>query len=438
MTKNNFLICCIAGFAALVTAQAGFSANACWLDSYGRGVGTVPGRVADCPKGYTNMGLTCTSGLTTYSNPSIVASCPSGYTNFGLFCKGTTWSTAFSFKTSGEMTCPPDYFLNAEIGRCYKNCKPGFKSVGEICAEGLDTLGSSAMTCNADEVKGGVSNARCYPKVGDCGADGEKDAGLCYKKCAIGYKGVGPVCWGSCPSSLPYSCGAACAKDAAGCGTVIYAQVSSVATVAATIASFGTATAVTAAATAPEKAAQVSALRAQYDSMVAAFNAVKNLPAVQTSIQNAQNAGKLVGGIKTVSSGVVELTNSENLTEADIIRVAAQIAAIVDTTGISATVAAYSLPLCSTQFNELPKPPADAPPAKPPLTETTVPSHTEMPGFCYPDPANPSWYILKTENKAGWGPGDNCHATDGTITPYGQKPCKGGSLASCQEAAKSL
>src|SRR5580658_7955123 len=166
MSKNNFFLLII---GLVILAAQGFAADSCWLDSYGRGVGTIPGRVADCPAGYTNMGLTCTSGLTTYYNPSIVADCPSGYTNFGLFCKGTSWSTALSFKTSGSMTCPAGYFLNAEIGRCYKECKPGgYKSVGEYCMAGLDTLGASAMTCNSDEKKGGVAGARCYPKDGDC------------------------------------------------------------------------------------------------------------------------------------------------------------------------------------------------------------------------------------------------------------------------------
>lgn len=55
----------------------------CWKDSYGRGVGTLPGRVADCPSGYTNHGLTCARGTDDILAPSKVADCPSGYTNMG-------------------------------------------------------------------------------------------------------------------------------------------------------------------------------------------------------------------------------------------------------------------------------------------------------------------------------------------------------------------
>src|SRR5262252_3026812 len=48
----------------------------------------------------------------------------------------------------------------------------------------------------------------------DCGAGNEKDAGLCYPKCRAGYKGVGPVCWQSCPDKFRDD-GAFCAKPEA-------------------------------------------------------------------------------------------------------------------------------------------------------------------------------------------------------------------------------
>ena len=54
------------------------------------------------------------------------------------------------------------------------------------------------------------------------------------------------------------------------------------------------------------------------------------------------------------------------------------------------------------------------------------------PGYCIPDPNNPSFFILKTENTPGWGPGQNCWLTDGTVTGYGEKPCAGGSSDECK------
>ena len=55
----------------------------CYKDTYGRSVGTIPGRVADCPYSYTNNGLTCGRNSDDILAPSLVADCPVGYTNMG-------------------------------------------------------------------------------------------------------------------------------------------------------------------------------------------------------------------------------------------------------------------------------------------------------------------------------------------------------------------
>jgi len=53
-------------------------------------------------------------------------------------------------------------------------------------------------------------------------------------------------------------------------------------------------------------------------------------------------------------------------------------------------------------------------------------------GWCHSDTNNPSWYILKTSDKPGWVKGEECWATDGTKTLWGQKPCYGGPVAKCK------
>ena len=50
--------------------------------------------------------------------------------------------------------------------------------------------------------------------TGECPAGQEKNAGLCYPVCRAGFKGVGPVCWRSCPDNFRDD-GAYCAKPAA-------------------------------------------------------------------------------------------------------------------------------------------------------------------------------------------------------------------------------
>ena len=51
-------------------------------------------------------------------------------------------------------------------------------------------------------------------------------------------------------------------------------------------------------------------------------------------------------------------------------------------------------------------------------------------GYCTSDPNNPSYYIAKTTNTAGWKHGDECFKQGGGTTGYGQKRCIGGSGSS--------
>jgi len=145
------------------------------------------GVLADCPDGYTNMGLTCYRGPSTKSNGSSVANCPSGYTNMGASCymgpstytKGCTtifkkYSCRSGYTDNGcfcgkgasslsmsSMTCPADQ--DRIGGRCYKKCPEGYTNNGEFCGRGASTLEMSAMTCKEGfEKKGAVG--RCFKK----------------------------------------------------------------------------------------------------------------------------------------------------------------------------------------------------------------------------------------------------------------------------------
>ena len=61
-----------------------------------------------------------------------------------------------------------------------------------------------------------------------------------------------------------------------------------------------------------------------------------------------QKGATVAAYASTANSVSVALTsNSSSLTNADIVRMCAQVAALADPTGIAATVAAYSYPMCS-------------------------------------------------------------------------------------------
>ena len=173
----------------------------------------IPGRLADCPSGYTNNGIAgCGRGADSKSSPSVAASCPDGYTNNGLtcgrgahsygnYCKGgcapgytNTGCTCFrgvSTLTASSMVCPAGYWKDEIVFRCHKNCDPGYTQMGESCFRGVSTLGPSSFICGANEHRGGGLNAnKCFPNPGPCSADREEygvsGASLCFKKCPAG------------------------------------------------------------------------------------------------------------------------------------------------------------------------------------------------------------------------------------------------------------
>ena len=143
----------------------------------------IPGRVADCPSGYTNMGLTCFRGADSIGAPSILASCPPGWTNMGLFCG------KWFLQTMGPsgMVCPAGYFKDNVVYRCHQICPAGYTNTGETCFRGASSLAMNDMLCSANEHRDGP---RCYPGsgpgAGPCASDREYYAGLCYAKCPAG------------------------------------------------------------------------------------------------------------------------------------------------------------------------------------------------------------------------------------------------------------
>ncbi len=324
------------------TQATGIRLPFCWRQSSTRGVGKVPGRVADCPSGYTNNGATCGRGADTIPMPSQLASCPSGYTNMGLTCfqgastygKGCT--TIFhkydcrsgytddgcfcgrgaSTLSSDHMTCPSGFTKSSLDERCIGSCPSGFTNTGETCFRGVDTLGMGSMTCNSGEVKRG---ARCYPSGADCGNEDE-DAGLCYPKCAAGFSGAGPVCWQQCDPSW-VSCGAGCGRTATTCASTVSSQVLAPLVVAANIATMGLAAPVTEAASA----------------------GVETMTVAGKTLSSSTNTGKaLIGAIKALQSVQPEkLAQGASITRR-IFAARTGTALTTTTTLVQITVAAYT------------------------------------------------------------------------------------------------
>lgn len=167
---------CPAGYHNLGIAGCGRTADSI----------STPSQLASCPSGYKNMGLTCFRGADTYGKNCISGGCKSGYTNFGCFCGRGADTLGAS-----AMVCPDGYFKDSVVHRCHKNCPAGYTQTGETCFRGVDTKGPDAFICNAGEHRGGALNAnKCFPNPGPCSADREEygvsGASLCFKKCPAG------------------------------------------------------------------------------------------------------------------------------------------------------------------------------------------------------------------------------------------------------------
>jgi len=173
-----------------------------------------------------------------------------------------------------------------------------------------------------------------------CNSNEQEDAGLCYTPCSSGYTGVGPVCWGGCPSGWS-QCGAACGQTASDCAGKIIDMIESTAEMVADIA--GLVTGVGAAAEVAEKVEQIA-------------DAVKNTAAVASKLNDLialliqNNASLSTADATTLAenelAGVMMYQDSQNQTN-DLLNTTWGLLATIDPTGILGAAHAFYFPLCS-------------------------------------------------------------------------------------------
>ena len=193
------------------------------------------------------------------------------------------------------------------------------------------------------------------PHFANCPQAKEKNAGLCYKPCKKGFYGFGPVCWANTPSGW-VKCGMGSAVNSKACASVIIDQVTSVGTIALNIATLGSSGAVTSAA---KGATRLAKLRQQFSSLKSTFKASEQIGKLvkksKNIVKGVEKAGNFYNKAQTVIGVTQELDSSDpgKMTEADIVRLTAEIASIADPTGIASTVAAYSHPKCSQIMDEI-------------------------------------------------------------------------------------
>lgn len=349
----------------------------CWKDTEVRGVGTVPPTCApgherigllcydECPEGTARFGFDCHSV------------CPDGMDDQGLFCRRSEYGRGAGYPWQwGDPLNDSAMRARCERDHGQGNCEPWGAVIYPKCAPGYEPFGCcicrpQVPDCEALGLNPGIDLSCAKrvaigaPETGVCPAGLEMDAGLCYPPCEAGYDGVGPVCWADTPDGW-VDCGMGAASDDAACAEVVFDQVSSVGQMAMFVGTFGTSSAATGAAGAGRGAARLARLRTQYDRMRRAWNRVKDTPEVRAVLRNAEAAQLVHEGVDIAREA------QDATTEEDMVRVGAQIAALLDPTGVASTVAAYTHPVCSKVGLGPAAPADDGPDPDAALTATEV------------------------------------------------------------------
>jgi len=201
------------GLAVAATLLVGSAVgdNACWKTTYGRGVGKV---LNTCDSGNEKSGLlcypVCADGFTGFG-PVCWENCPQGFNDIGVGClkpaKAYGRGVGYVDKTQCEHDHPSGCEKNGLL--FYPICGSGFHAVGccvcsPDCPANMTDIGVSCQK---------KSYGRGFGSALKCGGGLEQSGALCYSACnATDPHGVGPICWGDCPTGWNDCAGAMCTQ----------------------------------------------------------------------------------------------------------------------------------------------------------------------------------------------------------------------------------
>ena len=280
-----------------------------------------------CKNGWRDDGLLCYNGDASYGRGVGTIECEWSWSTWTLQCGGDLC------KRKGK----EDY-----LGLCYDPCKDGYTNFGSnICTMDCQDQGYEggiAPSCTKHiKISPGMEAATCPPGY-------EYDGGLCYQPCKAGFTGVAFVCWGDAPTVNGAEwvlCGMGAAVDDATCASIVIDQIMGPLEMVAFFATLGSSSGAT---TAAKVGAKTAAKGAKAISDVG--DTVSAIKKTAKSLEDAiGTADTVISTTESVISGVADLVECE--TEADCIRLSAEVASLFDPTGVSSTIAAYSHDICT-------------------------------------------------------------------------------------------
>ena len=242
-------------------------------------------------------------------------------------------------------SCPPGKELQSLL--CHEPCKQGYRGVGFLCWKDCpDGYHNDGLTCRRPKplhITARQSYSRGVGTARICSPDQENRAGLCYKKCKPGFKGIGPTCWEICSGEHSHNCGATCATGKTSCFNGVLNMGASalelIANIGLLVMTLGTSAAVSAATKAGIESADIAA-----EGIGATAKLISNIPTTELRAIQNQVADKLMDASKDIS-------------QATALRAAEQVVSsgmsgsrmdwtFLDPTGIASVVKAFKRPSC--------------------------------------------------------------------------------------------
>jgi hypothetical protein len=310
----------------LLVSTHAFSADFCWKGSYGRGVGTIP----DACTGGKNLEIgmcytPCKQGWDG-AVTMCLRKCPSGYVNTGLSCH-----------VDKALLVP----ANVDVCNMKTTCPSGYTNAGLLCGlntpsvpGGYEALVSGPAASGLDLTRQpydrGIGNA---PTA--CLNGKENDTGLCYPKCNTNFSGIGPVCWGQCPAGWT-NCGMGCAKSANECAKTAVGQVTAVGLSATSIGLMIASAGASGAASTAVNQTKIPGLLGKLNEMKAFYKAN----------ETAFQAAGLAAGVGVKTRDLIVGLDNPNVTELDIARLSAQIAGLLDPSGLISAGSSFAYDTC--------------------------------------------------------------------------------------------
>eukprot|EP00916_Digyalum_oweni_P006470 GHVL01011094.1.p1 GENE.GHVL01011094.1~~GHVL01011094.1.p1 ORF type:complete len:246 (-),score=41.79 GHVL01011094.1:635-1372(-) len=195
----------VIGFVIFVSVAA--VDDVCYKDSYPRSIGTLPECTDELENHIGSCLEKCKSGFSALGH-MCYSECPEGQADLGFGCAKKDYANVVGWPIWDKAGCEAKHDSCHLNGLTYvPECKSGFSATGPGCAEDCPpNMTDMGLFCSKE------SYDRESSESAFCG-DKEMHHGLCYDACKSGYKGVGPICWQSCPSAFPDDKGAICCNE---------------------------------------------------------------------------------------------------------------------------------------------------------------------------------------------------------------------------------